>query len=78
MRHTLHKIITVVHFIDTRGHSLLAVKLNHTNDEEEGRDEEESIGSFDLFVYECESEVRTELSLVFGFLINYNTVNCIN
>lgn len=67
MRHTLHKIITVVHFIDMRGHSLLAVKLNHTNDDEEdGRDEEESIGSFDLFVYECESEV-SKLATFYGF-----------
>ncbi|XP_019861836.1 PREDICTED: uncharacterized protein LOC109590351 [Amphimedon queenslandica] len=67
VRHTLHKIITVVHFIDMRGHSLLAVKLNHTNDEEDGRDEEESIGSFDLFVYECESENQaTEVCVMLG------------
>ena len=55
IRHTLHKIVTAVHFIDTRGHSLLAVKMNNTTaSEDEGTNED----AFDLFVYECESEVR--------------------
>ena len=62
IRHTLHKIVTAVHFIDTRGHSLLAVKMNNTTASEvEGTNED----AFDLFVYECESEVRKATRLKF-------------
>lgn len=46
-RHALHNIVSVVHYADPNGQPMLAVRMTKGQPNQ-----------FDLFVYQCDSEVR--------------------
>ena len=47
-RHTLHNIVNIIHYINTHGQSVLVVKI-----------QTDISATFDLYIYECQNEVRT-------------------